>query len=234
MRMNNSTEKEISAKTKNIITAVCTVVILLSIGAFMLITADICSGEPFSYKDSLQETALAVGDEKITLKEATYYILVSESNYNAAAQIYNQDNLDAFWNININYRFLKNMTKQAVIDACTRDNVYYQEARKAGYSLDAKAQEEIEDQAVNELNKMTSGQRAYTEYEKSDMVQVLTKIYYAKEYVSELMEQGFSGKDLDTGGLKYEKIAEDYEIKVYNGIWKNITLGQVTINNDYQ
>lgn len=224
-------EREISEKSKNVITAICVIIIILSIGAFALITADMIVGDGFVYQDSLEETILTVGDEAVSLKEISYYILVAESNYNEAAQIYNEENLNSFWNINVNFRFFRKMAKQSVLDACTRDNIYYQQALLEENILSEEETEEIQEKAAEEMNKLTEKQLEITEYQMSDMVHVLTKIAYARKYVSNLMAQGYAEEELDTEGSRYEEIKKDYPVQVNDEIWGKITLGKVTINN---
>lgn len=224
-------EREISEKSKNVITAICVIIIILSIGAFALITADMIVGDGFVYQDSLEETILTVGDEAVSLKEISYYILVAESNYNEAAQIYNEENLNSFWNINVNFRFFRKMAKQSVLDACTRDNIYYQQALLEENTLSEEETEEIQEKAAEEMNKLTEKQLEITEYQMSDMVHVLTKIAYARKYVSNLMAQGYAEEELDTEGSRYEEIKKDYPVQVNDEIWGKITLGKVTINN---
>ena len=123
------------------------------------------------------------------------------------------------------------MAKDSVMDACTRDNVYYQQALKDGYILSEEELDKIEEQAVEEMNKLTESQLKITEYQLSDMIEVLTKIAYARNYVQELMVEGYTSEELDTGGSKYKEIAKDYSVKVDKKIWRAVRLGKVTINN---
>lgn len=220
-----------SQRTKNIIISICTIVIICSIAAFALITEKLLSKEKFSYAHSLDDTVLTVKDENISLKEISYYILVAETNYNEAANIYNEDNPHAFWDANVNKKYFRNRVKQSVIDACTRDNIYYQQALKEGYTLKEEQLEEIKDKALEEISKMTDQQMELTKYQMEDMVKVLTKIAYAREYAENLMAEGYTAEELNVEGSKYEEIKKDYFVQVNQKIWKNITLGKVTINN---
>lgn len=226
-----SRKESVSQKANNIITSICIIIIILSIAAFALITAKLTAGEPFSYTDSLEETVLTVEAEQVSLKEISYYILVAETNYNEAARIYNEDNPHDFWNINLYFKFFRNMAKQSVIDACTRDNIYYQQALKEGYTLSEEKLENIQNQALEEISKLTEQQMELTEYQMSDMVRVLTKISYAREYAERLMAEGYTEQELDTDGSKYKEIKQDYSVEVNQKVWKNITLGKVTINH---
>jgi len=227
-----SKKETVTPRTKNIIITICTIVIIISIAAFALITANLLRKEKFSYADSLDGTVLTIGDEEVSLKEISYYILVAETNYNEAANIYNEDNPHAFWNMLLEMKFFRNRVKQFVIDTCTRDNIYYQQALKEGYTLEDEMLEEIEDKALEEISKMTEQQMELTKYQMSDMVNVLTKIAYSREYAGNLMAEGYTAQELDVGGSKYEEIKKDYAVWVNRKIWKNITLGKVTINNE--
>lgn len=215
---------------KEMITVICILVIMVCIAAFFAISSEALRNNQFNYEQSLEETAVTVGDQKISLKEASYYIMVMESNYNEAANIYNADNLDSFWNVNINHKYIKTMAKEAIIDACIRDNVYYQQARKEGYELNEDSIKLVEEQALDEMGKLTADQMEITDYTKEDMIKVLTKIQYAKEYVSDLMDEGYTEEELDTGGSKYEEIENKYHPKSNDNVWDNITIGKVTIN----
>ena len=157
---------------------------------------------------------------------------MAETNYNEAANIYNEENPHAFWNMALNMKYFRNRVKQSVIDACTRDNIYYQQALKEGYILKEEALEEIEDKALEEISKMTDFQMKLTDYQMSDMVKVLTKIAYSRKYAEDLMAEGYTAQELDVDGSKYEEIKKDYAVSVNQKIWKNITLGKVTINNE--
>lgn len=222
----------VTPKIRNIVVSICTVVIIISIAAFALITLNLLPKKEFSYADSLDDTVLTVEKENISLKEISYYILVAETNYNEAANIYNEDNPHAFWNIALNMKYFRNRVKQSVIDACTRDNIYYQQALKEGYTLKEEELEEIKDKALEEISKMTDFQMKLTSYQISDMTAVLTKIAYSKKYAENLMAEGYTAQELDVDGSKYEEIKKNYAVLINQKIWKNITLGKVTINNE--
>jgi hypothetical protein len=224
--------EEKKGKIAQIVVAVCLIIILVCIGAFFAITSIINHNNKFDYQESLGDTAITVGEEEISLKEVSYYILVAETTYNEAAHIYNSDNLDSFWNININHKYFKQTAKESVINACIRDNVYYQQAREEGYALSMAEEEEVDKKAVEEMNKITDNQREITQYTLNDMKVVLKKIKFAKDYVADLMQDGYTEEQLDTGGSKYEEIASNYKVKQNDNIWKNITLGTVTINHE--
>ncbi len=224
-------KKKDTKRLENVITVVCILIIFASVLAFIYLHAVQKEKQGFVYAKNLDKTALEVGDEVITLKEVSYYIMVAESNYNHASNQYGNSSLGGFWNLRINHKYFKNMAKETVRNACIRDNIYYQQARKEGYELDDQSIAAIEEKAVEEMNRLTEEQRETTQYGKEDMVKVLTKIEYAKTYVALLMQQGFTEEQLDTGGEKYEEYAAAYPVVINQELWNHFSLGKTTINN---
>lgn len=235
----NKKNKEMSVKKskntiKNIIIVICVFTIISSIGMFFLITNKLQSGT-FTYSKHLDEIILTVEESEISLKEISYYILVAETNYNEAALAYDSDNPEALWNLNLNpdmsWKLFSDVTKDEIMEACKRDNIYYQEALKQGYTLNEEESEKIKNQAVEEMNKLTDSQIEVIDYELKDMVNALTKVYYAKNYVQKLMKEGYEKEELDIGGSKYEEIRETYLVKVNEELWNVVKVGKITINN---
>lgn len=234
VQMTNTTQTE-GKKQENrrtVITAICILVIMASVVAVFAIAAEKRKAEAFDFQRSLEDVAITVDSEEVTLKEVSYYIMVAETNQNAAAYIYNDKNPNAFWNIRLNYKYVSQMAEEVIINACIRDNIYYLQALEEGYQLSEEQQKEIEETALEEIQKMTDYQRELTAYQKEDMVQVLTKIQYAKNYVADLMEEGYEQEALDVDGEKYEEIAENYKTTTNKDIWNNLTIGKVTINKE--
>lgn len=225
-------KKSISNKVENVVTVICIFVIAACVMGFGCIHAQIKEQNKFSYEKALEETAITVGDEKISLKEVSYYIMVAETNYNEGENLYDGKNLGGFWNMRINRKYFKNMAKETIQESCIRDNIYYQQAKKEGYDLGEESLQLVEDTAVEEMSKLTKDQLERTGYLKKDMILVLTKIQYAREYVSMLMEQGYTQEELDVGGSKYEEIATAYDTDINKEIWDELTIGTVTIGAD--
>lgn len=226
MRMGKHKDK------RQMIVAVCLIIIMVCIGGFFAISTMVTNNKKFNYEDALDETAITVGEEEISLKEVSYYILVAETTYNGAANIYNSNNLDSFWNIKVSAEFFKETAKETVINACVRDNVYYQKAREKGYALSMADNDAVYNQAVEEMSKITDHQKEITQYTLNDMITVLKKIQFSRMYVSDLMQEGYTEEQLDTGGSKYEEIEKNYVIKKNDDIWDNLILGKVTINKE--
>lgn len=213
-----------------IMATVC--VIFLCILGFMYVSQGI--GE-FIYSEHLEDTAFKVNDSEITLKEASYYVMVIESNINDAALQYNANDPKRYWNIYMNdgenrSNFLCDQAKEDMKASCIRDTVYYMEAQKAGVKLSETERSQVMDDAYEQEKLMTGKMLEVTGYEYTDLCYVLEKIAIVKKYINTLMEKGYTEEQLDVGGEYYEELKSRYSVWENEDMWEEITLGSVTIN----
>lgn len=189
----------------------------------------------FVYSEYLDDAAFKVNDTEITLKEASYYVMVIESNINEAALQYNANDPKRYWNIYMNdgenrSNFLSAQAKEDMKASCIRDAIYYMEAQKAGVSLSKEEKEQVMDDAYEQEKLMTGKMLEVTGYEYSDLCYVMEKIAIVKKYINTLMEKGYTEEQLDVGGEYYEELKGTYSLWENEDIWDEVTLGSVTIN----
>jgi hypothetical protein len=189
----------------------------------------------FIYSEHLEDVAFKVDDMEITLKEASYYVMVIESNINDTALKYNANDPKRYWNIYMNdgenkSNFLGDQAKEAMELSCVRDAVYFQEAEKAGIELTSEEKSEIMSDAKDQEKLMTGKMLEVTGYDYADMYAALEKIAVVKKYINTLMEDGYTEEQLDVDGEYYEKIKGEYDIWVNEDMWDEVQLGSVTIN----
>lgn len=210
-------------------------IIVLAVLAFVYMTSDNREYNKFKFNEHLDETAFEINEMKITLKEAAYYIMVIESNVNAAAIEYNPDNPYEYWNVYMNdgegrSNFLSRQAKEDAMDSCIRDGVYYIEAVNAGIELNDREKEKCAEDAAEQEKQLTGKQIEVTEYEYKDMYSIIEKIAVIKKYMVKLMDEGYSEEELDVGGEYYENVKAAYDIEINEDMWENISLGRLTIN----
>ena len=208
------------------------VVIFLCILGFMYVNSG--RGE-FIYNEHLEDAAFKVNEREITLKEASYYVMVIESNINEAALQYNVNNPKRYWNIYMNdgenrSNFLCDQAEEDMKASCVRDAIYYMEAQNAGVKLSKQEQSDVMDDAYEQEKLMTGKMLEVTGYEYSDLYQIMEKIAIVKKYVNTLMEKGYTEEQLDVGGEYYEELKSGYSVWVNEDMWEKITLGSVTVN----
>lgn len=208
------------------------VVIFLCIIGFMYVNSG--RGE-FVYNEHLEDAAFKVDDGEITLKEASYYVMVIESNVNEAALQYNVNNPKRYWNIYMNdgenrSNFLCDQAKEDMKASCIRDDIYYREAQKAGISLSGQEKSAVMDDAYEQEKLMTGKMLEVTGYEYADLYRMMEKIAIVKKYVNTLMDKGYTEEQLDVGGEYYEELKDGYSVWINEDMWEKITLGSVTVN----
>lgn len=208
-------------------------VIVLTILAFVYLVS--VSKREFLFNDHLSDMAFEINEDVITLKEASYYILVIEASVNEAAMEYNSDNVLQYWNLYLNdgkdeSSFLRTQAKKDAMDACVRDAIYYREAQKTGIELDKNEEKQCIEEAREKEKQLTGKQMEVTGYEYRDLYMAIKKIAIVKKHITQLMNEGYSEEELDVGGEYYEKMLKKYDITVNSDLWEKITLGDLTIN----
>lgn len=190
--------------------------------------------------DNLDETVFTIGDEKIDLREAMYYVMERESNYNSAALQDNPEHPEKYWD---SYLFaagtrFKTWVKNQAFDICVCDNVYYQEAAANGYELELSDQIIAFDEAESLYGTMTDKQKEQTGLTVDSLYNIMLKIKYRSKYVEELLK----GEEIKTygdnpqqaleiGGAYYNGLLMKYDVSIdEDSMWNELELGRLTIN----
>ncbi len=230
--MNNDKKKKNKDLSKWYLIAI--VAIIVSIVAFAVIRSENKKNNAFVFQENLDENVITIDDTNIKLKEAAYYIMVIESNVNEFALEYDTKNPYAYWNLYLNdgtnSNFLRVEAKQNALDACIRDGIYYEEAKKQGIKLDEKEKKQCGEDAESQFNVLTGKQQQVTSYKLADMYSIIVKIAIIKKYMSILMDEGYTEEELDFGGDYYEDVKSGYNVEINNDIWDEVNLGKLTIN----
>lgn len=194
----------------------------------------------FNYEESLPEIVVTIDDTNISLKELSYYIMKVEASGQESALIYNKDNPLTYWNLYMNNEsetgYMTDLAKRAAINFCIRDNIYYQEAVKAGYKLTAEEESDLKYDAESAYNLMTNRQRKGTQLYAQDFEIIMLKENLSHKYMADLATSDESGVlesimlKYDVGGTYYEQLKETYEITQNDKILDNVKVGFITIN----
>ncbi len=193
-----------------------------------------------SIVDNLDETVFIIGDEKIDLREAMYYVMERENGYNAAALQENPEHPEKYWD---NYLFaagmkFKTWVKNQAFDICVCDNIYYQEAAADGFELELSDQITAYDEAESLYGNMTDKQKEQTGLTVDSLYNVMLKIKCRSKYVEGLLNGGEikaygdnPQQALEIGGAYYNELLMKYEVSICeDGMWDELELGKLTIN----
>ncbi|MCR5784421.1 MAG: hypothetical protein K6G40_02100 [Eubacterium sp.] len=190
--------------------------------------ADLC--------DHLDDIIVTVDDEEICLQELSYYIMICEAKINAVAEVYDETDTMAFWNIYTNQTFIRTQAKEAAMNTCVRDCIYSHEADEAGVSLDEDELKEVETYVTECVEGLSYKQKNATQFDEESLTPVIERVYLARKYANMLLEsEDFSDYNdtpnvsVDIGGQYYTELYESHEVVINEKLWKKISLGNITI-----
>jgi len=186
------------------------------------------------------EEAFFIGDESVTMLEASYYIMEYENMYNEMAKKENPHNPQKYWN---GYFFaagslFKTWVKEQAYEVCICDNIYYQEAVNNGFELELAYQVMANDEAASIYSNMTEKQKKETGLTVEEIYNIMLKKQYRAQYAEELAsseklreyEEG-AVKALEISGGYYKELLEKYNVSINEDcVWDELEFGTLTIN----
>jgi hypothetical protein len=202
----------------------------------------------FKYSKSLDEILVTISDNNITLREMSYYVIKVENEGNEAALIYDSKNPTSYWACYMNDEFKRSgfvteLAKLSAMDCCIRDNIYYQEAMKTGYSLSDEEISDIRYSGEEEYNHMTKRQKdtcglnpelvgdiKVKEETAHSYIRYLSGLYDEDEIIDNAKVIGNVSSLYDIGGEYYESLKESYNVQINQELWDKVRIGFVTIN----
>lgn len=216
--------------------AVSCFIIIVSVMFLVYLNSEGYEGNRFRFEEHLEDTALTVGEKNITLKQASYYIIVIESNLNEQAKAFDSENPLKYWNTPLNNGsragYLSEQAKVDTIEACIRDAIYFEEAKNANIELTKEELEECEKDAISQEKNLSAQAVSVTGYDYKDVYDAVYRTHILEKYMGILMSEGYTEEELDVEGEYYTNVRNMYDVSVNDGLWKEVVLGQITVNGD--
>lgn len=198
--------------------------------------------EPFVFTEHLEETAITIDNQKITVKELSFYIMDVEEYVNVQALKYNQEDPGDYWNTHFSAgndsAFVSDAAKDQVYDICISDYLYAMAAKENDYELSDLAKKTAETEGMERYRSMSQKQLQVTRLSEEELIDLAVReslaTSYAK-YLSETVDWSYTvlspSTELSPSGEYYkEKIMNNHQINVNKKLKTKITLGNLTIN----
>lgn len=183
---------------------------------------------------SLDEVAVTVDGEDITLKDLGFYILFEEQKIEEEALVYNPKRTKDFWNTHTNGFFLQGQARNAVMEMAVHDRIMYNEAVEAGVVLNADEKQLLEDRRTDFWGDLYEEQLDRIPGDYDSVNRTMMQIAVGEKYqmaLSEKMDTSFAGLNWD--GFDYEEvIKKEHSVKVNERIWNRVFLGDITLTHD--
>lgn len=213
------------------------VVVVLFFGIFLLIGAGLFvynTVTRFSYDKYLEDAVVSIDDEKITLREFGYYILLMERDTQMDAYVYDPENPTNYWNLYIGtdgeVGYIRELSKQAALDYCIRDHIYLKLMEESAYRFSKEELEVMEQEGYEQLSCFTMEQLDAVGLSEEAFLELALKVSMVHDYVKKLSDEGIAGIELEVRGEYYEQLKKDYSIWVNDKLLSHLSFGSISVN----
>ncbi len=207
---------------------------------FVVVSIVIKKKLEITMEKKISSPVITVNDNIVTLKDFSYYIITLEQKGDEMAKVYDAENPTAYWNLYMNDAtqsgYITDLARRTAIDFCVRDNIYALEAEKAGLELSEEEMEDLCYDAEQFYVKVSVKGRENTQIDVLSIEKAMRTERMAYKYIMQLANEDEEGVlqsvvlKYDVGGLYYEALKNDYNIKVENTIINEVNFGFVSIN----
>lgn len=183
------------------------------------------------YRDSLSIPAVTVDERTLTMGDLAYYIAAEELEIESQARVYDLENTNQYWGLRLRPgKFIKNEAKQLILDTAVHDEIFYQMAQEAGFSLEEEDKERLALQQYDFWSDLTVEQRERLGVKKEALMERMEEIAISQRYQFAYgMEHSIVIEDYAVDGEKYEDLLKEHHVKVNKSQWKRIPFGEVIL-----
>ena len=186
----------------------------------------------YSYMEHLDDVAVTVDGEDITLRDMLFYVAFEERKVEDDATSYNPDNTIEYWNIHTNGSFFKDIVKDTVMGMAVHDVIFYRQADESNIVLTSDERSSREDAKTDFWSDLYDIQLERLSGFEEDINSSIDRVALGQKYQKLLAEQDdLSYYDLDWDGDAFEKYKSSHEITINDKVWKRVVFGDVTLEH---
>ncbi len=184
------------------------------------------------YAKALEESAMTINGESITLKELAFYVAYEEKIVQQQALVYDPENPNAYWNIHEHGEFVGEIAKRTVLEMAAHDIIFYKLAIEEGVTLSEEEEKYYTNEAYDFCSDLEEGQLESLGVTKDVLYETMRQIALANKYQSILCEaETVNYEDYNFNGDAYAALKKTYEIIVNEDVWDRVDVGDVTLDN---
>lgn len=191
------------------------------------------SRDQIVYSEHLDDVCANVNGEKITFRQASYYVAFEELKVEEQAYVYDADNINKYWNAHVDGKFIRVEARESVESMIVHDEIFYQMAKAEGIELSDEERIAFENSVMDFLYDIEDydglDDMGVTE---EDIVATMEKAALAEKYQNIYAElQGAKVEEYDFSGEKYEKLLEKNEYDITDELWEKVPFGNVILEH---
>ena len=204
--------------------------ILIVVAAFSVNSR--IKSKPIVFSESLDMVVMQLDGSDVTLEELAFYIAYEEATVQESAVVYNPDNPKEYWNLHTNGTFVKLAAKQAVLDMAIHDFIFYEKAMEQGIALTEEEMTYVENEYHDFCADFETWQWSALGIDETQIAETMECIALANKCQGLLaQEEGVAYTEYNFDGTAYENLAQQYEVKVDEGLWERVPFGKITLAN---
>ncbi len=168
----------------------------------------------FVLEDHLEDTLVQIGEDKVTLRDSLYYIMLIENEHDEKAETYSGETRKSFWNIKTGEEgYISQVAKKVILEQLVKDEVLYREAIKNGWKI---PEAEVKNAVIKVWAEMSQYQKDLTGYTKETLEKRMAKAYAGQAYG-------------DVYGDNFKEVKDSYQVAVDEKLWESVEMGSVTL-----
>ena len=185
------------------------------------------------YQESLMIPAVTVDERELTMGDLAYYIAAEELEIEKQAKIYDLENTDKYWGMRLRPgKFIKIEAKEMILDTAIHDEIFYQMAKEAGFTLGEEEQERLALRQYDFWSDLTEEQQERLGVEQQELMERMEQIATAQQYQFIYgMEHSIVADDYAVDGEKYQDLLKEHDVKVNRSEWNRLPFGEVVLGS---
>lgn len=156
-----------------------------------------------------------VDDQTVYLDEMTYYIYNEEQSANMYDSIYQQLYGSSYWDYEVEDGVTgADQSKENIISTIAQEQILYDEATKAGYTINDDDKKKAEENLESVLKNLTGRQKLKKGLSEGDITAVLQRQAMVSRYREDIIKAADIDYDAIKKGVKYSDYKQ-YDIQYY-------------------
>lgn len=217
-------------KKKSILIVVIVIGIIAGLGYYSYYTNKM--KEILVYKDVLDETAVTVDSKVLLVRDMAFYVAYEERTVEDQAEIYDDEDTNAYWNLHINGEFMKVTAGKAAMNMAVHDEIFYEMAQAEGISLSEEETATLEQKQSDFWMDLSDEAKERLTVSQDEINEVMGRMALAQKYQNIYAGmQGAGYEDYDFEGDAYLKLKEQHQVVINEKVWDRLDFGNITLNH---
>ena len=121
-------------------------IVLIAVVLVMLMRNNnsMTNARPLVYRESLDEVAAQINDEKLTLRDMAFYVGYEEYQIQQEALVYDPDDPNRYWSMRVEGGIINAVARKNAMQMALHDELFYQMAMEEGITLDDNDQKHMD------------------------------------------------------------------------------------------